>query len=382
MARKNLRTLSVQYAKRYLYRSNTPRSVIDYKNFPSTRYQGSKRKIIPWFHEVFSKLEFQTALDACGGTGSVSYLFKKMGKSVTYNDVLKFNHIIGKALIENSHVKFLDEDLERLLAFEPSPDFRFIEQNFKGVYYKPSENKWLDKTMNGIVNMNHYHGQTLDFKKAVSLYSLFQACLIKRPFNLFHRKNLYIRTADVERNFGNKTTWEKSFLSHFKNFIEEANDLVFDSGVPCHSINQSVFDIENPQYDLVYIDSPYFGENSSNETSNYLRCYHFLEGLSEYTSWGEKIDYNSINLRYKAAASNQFDSTNLQKTFDTLFEKFSDSIIVLSYKIGGTPSIPQLVKALKRHKANVRTESQHYKYALNKQNGNAKYNREVLIIGQ
>jgi len=33
------------------------------------------------------------------------YLFKKMGKEVTYNDKLRFNYLIGKALIENQKSK-------------------------------------------------------------------------------------------------------------------------------------------------------------------------------------------------------------------------------------------------------------------------------------
>ena len=32
---------------------------------------------------------YETVLDAFGGTGSVSYSYKKIGKEVTYNDILK-----------------------------------------------------------------------------------------------------------------------------------------------------------------------------------------------------------------------------------------------------------------------------------------------------
>ncbi len=70
---------------------------IDFTKFPSTRFQGSKRKIIPWIFNVIKDLKFNTVLDGFGGTASVSYLFKKMGKAVTYNDNLKFNYYIGKA---------------------------------------------------------------------------------------------------------------------------------------------------------------------------------------------------------------------------------------------------------------------------------------------
>lgn len=355
--------------------------ITDIKIYPSTRYQGSKRKIIPWIYENIKDLEFDSVLDACGGSASVSYLFKKMGKSVTYNDYLKFNSLIGKAIIENQTITFSKEDLTNLLRHElQTPDF--INKFFRGIYYLENENEWLDKIGYGIFNMNHYTGNILEYKKSLAYYALFQACLIKRPFNLFHRKNLYIRTADVERNFGNKVTWEKDFEKTFIEFIDEVNSLVFDSGTACRALNQSIFEIEDTDFDLVYLDPPYFNKEGTNETSNYLRCYHFLEGLSMYNEWEDKIDTQTPNLRMsEQQAINRFDKENIHKSFRFLIEKFSNSTIVISYKKGGTPSIESIVRMLKEYKDVVYTRSQHYKYALNRQNGNAKKNREVLIIG-
>ena len=75
--------------------------------FPSTRFQGSKLKIVDWIWDAIEDLSFDTALDAFGGTGSVAYLLKSKGKQVTYNDILKFNWYIGTALIENDQVRLL-----------------------------------------------------------------------------------------------------------------------------------------------------------------------------------------------------------------------------------------------------------------------------------
>ena len=55
------------------------------KMVPTTRYQGSKRKILPWLYECMQNYEFHTVLDAFGGTGMVSYLFKRMGKRVKWD---------------------------------------------------------------------------------------------------------------------------------------------------------------------------------------------------------------------------------------------------------------------------------------------------------
>src|SRR5216684_882656 len=79
---------------------------------PSTRYQGSKLKLLTWIWKNIRDLKFHTALDAFGGTGSVAYLLKTHGKAVTYNDYLKFNTLIGTALIENATVHLNDEDVE------------------------------------------------------------------------------------------------------------------------------------------------------------------------------------------------------------------------------------------------------------------------------
>lgn len=351
---------------------------IDMSDFPTTRYQGSKRKIIPWIYEHVKDLPFETCLDAFGGTGSVSYLFKKMGKAVTYNDKLKFNYLIGKALIENNTVKFTNEDVSNLL--KENNDYNFIYKNFRDIYYLDNENKWIDKVTGNILNMNHYTGTELEYKKAISYYALFQACLIKRPFNLFHRKNLYIRTSDVKREFGNKTTWDKAFHLQLKNFIKEANEHVFDNGKNCKAINDSVFNIES-RYDLVYLDPPYLNKLANNETAQYLKIYHFLEGLSNYDEWNNYIDLNSTNLRYQDTIDNDFHVDNIYDTFENLISKFRDSSIVLSYKNGGKPSVRYLIDLMKKYKKTVYTRTKHYYYALNHQNGNAKFNREYLVIG-
>lgn len=45
-------------------------------NIPTTRYQGSKRKILPWIYECIKDIEFNTVLDAFGGSGMVSCLLE------------------------------------------------------------------------------------------------------------------------------------------------------------------------------------------------------------------------------------------------------------------------------------------------------------------
>jgi adenine-specific DNA-methyltransferase len=356
---------------------------IDFEKFPVTRYQGSKRKIVSWIYENVKDVKFQSVLDGFGGSSTVSYLFKKMGKDVTYNDKLKFNYFIGKALIENQTVKFLHDDLRSLRQKQPQIAYStIIQDNFKRIYYKSNENEWLDRITSNIVQMNHYSIPVLDYKKAMAYYALFQACLIKRPYNLFHRKNLSMRTATVDRNFGNKTTWDRSFDEYLTKFIHEANSLIFDSKTNCTSLNKSVFDLDEVAYDLVYLDPPYLRKGARSDSWNYLSSYHFLEGLSMYNDWEPLLDRSKGHLPLsQAAVQNDFTPTNAIEKFEEMLLKFRTSKIVLSYKKGGIPSIDYLTKTMKKIKRNVRTTSIQYSYALNRQNGDAKYNREVLIIG-
>jgi len=352
--------------------------------FPSTRFQGSKRKIIHWIYEAVKDLKFETCLDGFGGTGVVSYLFKRMGKSVTYNDILKFNYNIGLSLIENDDVNINPLDL---LAISPknilnNPRY-FISDAFDDIYYLKKENKQIDLITQNILSLNSYDDKVIKYKKAIAFNALFQTCLQKRPFNLFHRKNLYLRTnKNVIRTFGNKKTWEKPLMKNYISFINEINSLIFNSGRPCFAINNSIFDISETQFDLVYFDPPYFRKDCSNETSNYLNNYHFLEGLVNYDNWIDFIDFNSVNLKFNNSyIENEFQNENIVENFEILFDKFKKSIIVVSYKKGGTPSIDTLKILLKKFKKNVHSKSIQYSYSLNHQNGNAKNNREVLIVG-
>ena len=190
-----------------------------HKSVPSTRYQGSKRRILHWVFKNLKNLEFKTVLDGFGGTASVSYLFKLMQKKVTFNDALLSNFQTGIALIENESVILDESDLDFLLHENGFEYPFFIQETFKNIYYLETENQWLDMVSLNIQKLSDkYDGEILRKKKALALHILFQACLSKRPFNLFHRKNLNLRLANVKRSFGNKTTWNTDFKALFLTF--------------------------------------------------------------------------------------------------------------------------------------------------------------------
>ncbi len=336
---------------------------------PSTRYQGSKYKIVNWIYKCTERLNFNSVLDAFGGTGSVGYVYKNVGKQVFYNDLLCFNNQIGLALIENSKIKLTSQDLDFILTRHKGVSYpTFIFDTFHDIYFTDSENSWLDFVVTNIRQLEN------KYKQAIALYAIYQACTIKRPYNLFHRKNLYIRTADVKRSFGNKKTWDEPFENHFKKFVEEANVAIFDNGEDNKAFHKNIFDLQI-KADLVYIDTPYI--SSKGIGVNYLDFYHFLEGLTCYGKWEELIDQNSKHKKIKNGASEWSDKNQIHEAFLRLFDKFQDSVLVVSYRSDGKPSIAELSSMLKRYKSKIEIHRLPYKYALSKNNA-----EEVLIIAE
>jgi adenine-specific DNA-methyltransferase len=338
-------------------------------NTPSTRYVGSKQKLLGWIWQNLSDLEFDSFLDLFGGTGVVGYMIKQKGKQVIYNDYLKFNYHIGKALIENSKEKLTETDVEYILTKHQMNYPDFIERTFKDIYFTDEENKWLDMVITNISELKN------EYKQSLALYCLFQSCIIKRPYNLFHRKNLYVRFATVKRGFGNKTTWDRPFETHFRNFVIEANRLVFDNMRDNKALNLDATDFANDtSADLVYIDTPYFSAHS-NKSVDYRDFYHFLEGICIYDRWNESIDIRSKHLRLKKIKTVWEDKTKIHSAFESLFERFQDKILVVSYRSGGIPTEEELTTLLKKYKKNVKVVRKDYKYALSNNDG-----KELLFI--
>ncbi|MBN1788576.1 MAG: DNA adenine methylase [Sedimentisphaerales bacterium] len=337
--------------------------------FPSTRYQGSKLKITDWIWNAVCNLEFETALDAFGGAGSVGYMLKQHNKQITYNDILKFNWYIGSALIQNDEIVLSDEDIDFILNENTKVKYpTFVSNTFNDIYFTDEENQWIDRVVTNISLLEDF------YKKALGYFALFQACIIKRPYNLFHRKNLYIRLSDVERSFGNKTTWDKPFEDHFRQFVIEANQAVFSNGKQNKALNLDVFDIEE-EYDLVYIDTPYISRRGVGV--DYLDFYHFLEGLVNYVQWDKMIDYKSRHKRLKRNESAWTNKNKIIEAFGRLFEKFRKSILVVSYRADGIPAIEELVNIMKKYKSDIREiKRTSYKYVLS-----TNHSEEVLILG-
>lgn len=340
-------------------------------NFPQTRYQGSKHKLLTWIWENISFLAFDKVADLFGGTAAVSYLMKINGKSVTYNDLLKSNYFTGLALIENCEARISKFELSNILEREDNHQLNIIATIFQNIYYTNEENNWLDRI---IQNINFYFDDEL-YQKSILLWSLFQACIIKRPYNLFHRKNLYIRTNNVKRSFGNKTTWDKPYEYYFKKFVHQINHAIFDNKKNCEAFQRDALDYKN-DFDLVYIDTPYVSDKGVGV--DYFQFYHFLEGICDYFNFENRINYSKKHRPLYSPYNRWVDKNKIKDSFLDLISHYRNSHIVISYRSDGIPSIDDLIKIVKQFKKNSKLVTfKNYKYVLSTNDKSD----EILIIG-
>ncbi len=331
---------------------------------PSTRYLGSKRRILDWMWSYISKLPFDTFLDGFSGTGVVGLKVKTHGKRVFANDILKFNYYVALAIIENKNRILTEREVELILTRHRDVDYpTFIQDTFKDIYYTDEENAWLDMVITNIEALIEDR-----YKKALAFTALGQACLVKRPYNLFHRKNLYMRLANVKRSFGNKRTWDTPFEVHFRRFVKEYNEAVFDNGRDNKAFNEDILKLQFPkmkEIELVYMDPPYLPQRG--DKPDYHLFYHFLEGVVNYREWSKMIDPTSSIKAIKYKPSPWTSKSTVYKAFNELFRKLRDNkYLVLSYNTEGIPTPRELYDMLRRYKDHVVVFKKKHKYALSK----------------
>lgn len=147
-------------------------------SYPSTRYMGSKNKLLTNIWNVASQFKHDSVLDLFSGSGVVSYMFKSEGKKVISNDYMAMSATYAKAMIENNSVTLSDSDILKLLEKNKKPDL-FVSKTFKDLYYTDSENLLIDNIRENIKKIRN------PYKKAIAKSALIRACIKKRPRGIF-----------------------------------------------------------------------------------------------------------------------------------------------------------------------------------------------------
>lgn len=337
------------------------------ESYPLMRYMGSKYKLIPWFYEAFSELEFDSALDAFSGSGVVSYLFKSMDKQVYSNDFLNFPSTISKALIENNQTTLEKEDIRALTNMDVKSD-DFIEKTFHKVFYSKEDLVFLDKISHNIAQL------TSPYKKALALTALFRSCLKKQP------RGVFTISGNLEKYDDGRRDLKISLQRHFLEQVAIYNEVVFDNQQENQSLHSSIFDIDTQSCkpDLVYLDPPYVPASDDN---CYVKRYHFLEGLSKYWHGEQIMEDTKVKKIQKKYTPFSYKKTAIE-AFENMFDKFSDSIIALSYSSNAFPDLDTLVSLMKNQKATVEVKTKSHRYNFGNHSKAMRANVvEYLIIG-
>ncbi|WP_082006288.1 DNA adenine methylase [Sphingomonas sp. ERG5] len=343
-----------------------------FAEFPSTRYQGSKRKLLPFLYEACKSYDFHSVLDLYSGTSSVSLMFRYMGKRVTANDYMLYNWTTAKILLNATNDWLGGLDMNSLIegCFESNNDVQNVVGNrFAGIYFPDEENEQVDLFC---ANLSKFPPEQAD----LLIYLMGQSMLMKRPYNLFHRANLEMRTKDVPRSFGNAKTWETPFATHMLKLAKRLQKCQFrgPAGV-AYCINSNDIGELPVEPDLIYLDPPYL--NKANVPVDYSTFYHFLDGLVDYALFSQGNDkYPHKPIALKPSRWRTPDG-GLAEISDIL-RRWPTARIAISYRGDGRPSIADL-KAVLGQAGYIINEhtAVDYKYALSK-NFDA---TEDLIIG-
>lgn len=336
---------------------------IDQMNkYPSTRYMGSKNKLLVPIWKVVKDFKFETVLDLFSGSGAVSYMFKCHDKEVTSNDYMVMDATISKAMIENNSIKLSEEEINNLLAVVDND--HFVENEFRGLYFSEEDNHFIDTVRTNIARMKN------EYKKAVAMSALIRACIKKRPRGIF--------TYTGYRYNDGRQDLQKSFEMQFREAVSAINNAVFDNNKSNYSICMDALSVDGAGVDLVYMDPPYFTPRSDND---YVRRYHFVEGLAR--SWdGVEIQENTKTKKFKSYPTPFSTREGAEKAFDSLFRKYQDSILLVSYSSNSEPTRDEMVQLMKKYKNTVDVIPVDYKYSFGTRKSVKRNNvQEYLFMG-
>ena len=311
--------------------------------FPSTRYMGSKNKLIDAIWGASSQFEFDSVLDLFSGSGVVSYMFKVHGKRVISNDYMSMGATITKALIENNKIILPLDEAEKLIVQHDRID-NFVQNTFKDIYFSDKDNLFIDIVRNNIFRIED------DYKRAIAMSALIRTCMKKRPRGIF--------TYVGHRYDDGRKDLVKSFDEQFLDAVELINCAVFDNKKRNKSYNTDAMALKK-KVDLVYIDPPYYTPKSDNE---YVRRYHFVEGLAR--NWeGVDIQEETKTKKFKSYPTPFSKKECAKAAFDKLFKNYRNSILIVSYSSNSLPTKEEMVELLRRYKDHVEVIPVDYRYS-------------------
>ena len=99
---------------------------------------------------------------------------------------------------------------------------------------------------------------------------------------------------------------------------------------------------------------------------------------NNYENWNKHIDYTSKHLRLFKQSNVWTNTKTIYDAFKQLFSQFKESVMAISYRSNGTPTINELIDILEGLNKKVEIyHTEQMKYVLSK-----KESTEILIIAR
>lgn len=334
--------------------------------YPSTRFMGSKNKLLKEIWSVASQFKFRTAIDLFSGSGVVGYMFKANGRAVISNDYMAMSAIFAKAMIENNNVTLSHADALKLLEPRRHSD-RFVETIFRGLYFEDEDNQLIDTLRMNILALRN------PYRRAIAMTALIRACTKKRPRGIF--------TYTGHRYDDGRRDIHLSLREQFLEAVEAINRAVFNNGQENKARHGDALELQALKGCLVYIDPPYYSPLSDNE---YVRRYHFVEGLAR--NWnGLEIQQHTTTKKFKSYPTPFSTRKGASKAFDHLFRRFRNNVLIVSYSSNSQPTQDEIISIMSKYKNTVEVVPVDYKYSFgthgHKVGDNKNKVQEYLFVG-
>ena len=317
-------------------------------NFPEPQYLGAKYIHRGWIAQ-FIPNDSSVALDAFGGSQSIAYLFKQLGKKTVTNDFMGFNNQIGKALIENPSVTLSKEDTDILFAENANPEeFNLMQTLFANLFFTQEEAAFADSFRSNVSRLDNA------YKQSLALAIMCRSMTRKVTMGHFAHTQALVYAADPARIKRNRSLI-RPLKDIFLELLPEYNAAVFDNAKDNQSYNENTLDLlpQLTDIDVAYFDPPY-----CNSHADYQSFYHLLETFVEY--WKDKQFINGTK-RYEPKRYSGFDKNS--EAIDNLRLMFERSQHIptwlVSYNDRSYPDIDTMVGMIEPYR-NVRVERKTY----------------------
>ena len=223
-----------------------------------------------------------------------------------------------------------------------------VRDNYE-IYFSKSECMFLDSLWKNISEIEN------EYLRSIAIAATCRACQKRYPRGIF--------TVTQGKGKDGRKDFRTNLRQHFKNALQLYNGTVFDNGCRNEALCMDTLKMEKRGFDLVYLNPPYWSPFSDND---YVRRYHFVEGYSVY--W----DGLSINEKTKTKKFDSYFSPfsklqNAKNALRTLFDRYSDSILVVSYSSNSSPDKTELYDMLSDVKKDVKVFEKDHTYSFGNQ---------------